>query len=202
MNPNERYEQQYVVSNNPSEPNEIVTTTVQQGPREVGLSTSTILVIAVLAIVAIGTVLYVVNSRNENEAANREAALEASKMQADAQTRAQQAAAQQAAAQQSQPPVIIQQPAASQAPPVIIQQPAISTTESKNTIDDATMQELALKRLTDETDLATVTVTVLDSKARLMGTVDSTELKMKAERVVKAVRGIKSVENNITVSLQ
>lgn len=195
MNPNERFEQQYVATSNPSAPNEIITKSVQEGPREVGLSPTTIWVIVLLAILALGTVYYVVNNRNENEAANRNAALEASRLQAEAQTRAQQAAAQQA-----QPPVVIQQPAPSQAPPVIIQQPATSSSDTKNTIDDATMQELATKRLADETNLDTITVTVIDGKAKLIGTVDSADLKTKAERVVKAVRGVKSVENNITVS--
>lgn len=197
MNPNERFEQQYVVKNNPSEPNEFVTKSVQEGPREVSLSPTMIWVIVLLAILAIGTVYFVVNNRNENEAANRNAALEASRVQAETQARAQQPAP----IQQPQAPVVIQQPAVSQAPPVIIQQPAAApSSDNKNTIDDATMQELATKRLADETSLDTITVTVLNSKATLMGTVNSADLKTKAERVVKAVRGVKSVENNITVS--
>lgn len=196
MNPNERFEQQYVVSSDPAEPNAIVTKNVQEGPREVGLSPATILVIVILAILALGTVFYVVNNKNQNEEANRQAALEASRLQAEAQARAQQSAPVQ------QPPVVIQQPAPSQAPPVIIQQPAASSNETKNSLDDATMQELASSRLKDEGTLSTVTVTVLDGKAHLMGTVDSSDLKTKAERIVKAVRGVKSVENDITVSDQ
>jgi osmotically-inducible protein OsmY len=198
MNPNERYEQQYVVTNNPSEPNEIVTKTVQQGPREVSLSPATIFMIVLLALLAIGTVFYVVSNKNQNEEANRQAALEASRLQAEAQARAQQSAQ----TQQAQPPVVIQQPAATQAPPVIIQQPAASSSESKSTIDDATMQELATKRLADEALFDTVTVTILDGKARLTGTVNAAELKSKAERIVRAVRGVKSVENEIIVSTQ
>ena len=194
MNPNERFEQQSVVSNNPSEPDTLIMKSVQEGPREVGLSPSTIWVIVILAILAIGTVYFMVNNKNQNEEANRQAALESARMQSEAQVRAQQAAPVQ------QPPVIIQQPAPSQAPPVIIQQPIVSSGETKTTIDDVTMQELAIKRLGDEGSLPTVTVTVLEGKAHLMGTVESFDLKTKAERIVKAVRGIKSVENNITVS--
>jgi osmotically-inducible protein OsmY len=195
MNPNERFEQQYVATNNPNEPNAVVTKSIQEGPREVGLSPATMVVIALLALLALGTVFYVVSNRNQNEEANRQAALEASRVQAEAQARAQQAAPAQ------QPPVVIQQqPAPSQPPVIIQQQPAATSSETKSTIDDATMQELAVKRLGDESNLATVTVTVLDGKAHLMGTVDSADLKKKAERVVKAVRGIKSVENDITVS--
>lgn len=198
MNPNERFEQQYVVNTNPSAPDQVVTKSVQEGPREMSLSPTTIFVIVFLAILAIGTVLYVVNNRNQNEEANRQAALDASRIQAEAQARAQQAAP----VQQSQPPVVIQQPAPTQAPPVIIQQPAASSGDTKSTIDDSTMQELAIKRLADEGTLSTVTVTVLDGKAHLMGTVNSTDLKTKAENIVKAVRGVKSVVNDITVSGQ
>ena len=56
MNPNERIEQQETINNDPLRPNEIITKTVQQGPREVGLSPTTIIVIIVLAVLAIGTV--------------------------------------------------------------------------------------------------------------------------------------------------
>ncbi len=204
MNPNERIEQQETINNDPLRPNEIITKTVQQGPREVGLSPTTIIVIIVLAVLAIGTVFYVVNNKNENEAANRDTSLEATRMRAEAEARAQQAAAQNAAAaQKSQPPVIIQQPAATQAPPVIIQQAAPApTADTKNMMDDSTMQELASKRLADEINLSAVTVTVLDGKATLRGTVDSRDLKTKAEKIVKAVRGIKSVDNTITTSNQ
>ena len=199
MNPNERIEQQETINSDPLRPNEIITKTVQQGPREVGLSPTTIIVIIVLAVLAIGTVFYVVNNKNENEAANRDTSLEATRMQAEAEARAQQAAA-----QKSQTPLVIQQqPAATQAPPIIIQQAAPApTADTKNMMDDSTMQELASKRLADEINLSAVTVTVLDGKATLRGTVDSRDLKTKAEKIVKAVRGIKSVDNTITTSNQ
>lgn len=199
MNPNERIEQQETINSDPLRPNEIITKTVQQGPREVGLSPTTIIVIIVLAVLAIGTVFYVVNNKNENEAANRDTSLEATRMRAEAEARAQQAAA-----QKSQTPLVIQQqPAATQAPPIIIQQAAPApTADTKNMMDDSTMQELASKRLADEINLSSVTVTVLDGKATLRGTVDSRDLKTKAEKIVKAVRGIKSVENTITASDQ
>ena len=199
MNPNERIEQQETINSDPLRPNEIITKTVQQGPREVGLSPTTIIVIIVLAVLAIGTVFYVVNNKNENEAANRDTSLEATRMRAEAEARAQQAAA-----QKSQTPLVIQQqPAATQAPPIIIQQAAPApTADTKNMMDDSTMQELASKRLADEINLSSVTVTVLDGKATLRGTVDSRDLKTKAEKIVKAVRGIKSVDNTITTSNQ
>ena len=199
MNPNDRIEQQRIINSDPSVPSETITKTVQQGPREVGLSPATIIVIAILAILAIGVVFYVVNNRNENEAANRDATLESTRLQAEVQARAQQSAAAAAAAQKSQPPVIIQQPMATQAPPVIVQQ-AAPPTDTRNVMDDSTMQELATKRLADESDLSAISVSVLDGKATLRGTVDAANLKSKAEKIVRSVRGVKSVENTITVS--
>ncbi len=199
MNPNDRIEQQRIINSDPSVPSETITKTVQQGPREVGLSPATIIVIAILAILAIGVVFYVVNNRNENEAANRDATLESTRLQAEVQARAQQSAAAAAAAQKSQPPVIIQQPMATQAPPVIVQQ-AAPPTDTRNVMDDSTMQELATKRLADESDLSAISVSVLDGKATLRGTVDAANLKSKAEKIVRSVRGVKSVENTITIS--
>ena len=200
MNPNDRIEQQRIINSDPSVPSETITKTVQQGPREVGLSPATIIVIAILAILAIGVVFYVVNNRNENEAANRDATIESTRMQAEVQARAQQSAAAAAAAQKSQPPVIIQQqPMATQAPPVIVQQ-AAPPTDTRNVMDDSTMQELASKRLVDESDLSAISVSVLDGKATLRGTVDAANLKSKAEKIVRSVRGVKSVENTITIS--
>ena len=50
-------------------------------------------------------------------------------------------------------------------------------------------------------DLTTMsTMTVTDARAVLTGTVNSVATKARAERIVKAVRGMKSVDNQIVVS--
>lgn len=194
MNPNEKYEQQSTVRGNAGETQETTTRTVE-GPKQVGFSPSTIAVLVIIALLGIGTVLYLVNNNNENQEANRQAALESSRMQAEAQAKSQS----QAPAQQ--PPVIIQQPAPAQQAPVVIQQPsAPPSTDSRSLVDDSTIQDAATKRLSDESDLESVTVTVLNGKAVLSGTVASTESKTKAEQIVRAVRGIKSIESKLTVS--
>ena len=194
MNPNEKYEQQSTQTDKFGETQNTVTRTVE-GPRQLGLAPSTIAVIVIVALVALGTVLYLVSNNNENQEANRQAALESSRMQAEAQAK------RQAQAPVQQPPVIIQQPPATQQAPVIIQQPsAAASTEVKNIVDDSTIQDAATKRLSDDIDLGSVTVTVLNGKALISGTVASSEIKTKAEQIVRAVRGIKSVENKITVS--
>src|SRR5581483_495888 len=195
MYPNERTEQKRVVVDGFGDRREVVSeSTSHRGPREVGLSGGTVDLIVLLAVIAILTTVYVVNNRNTNEAANREALREA----AGQANKGQAPAVIQQPAQQ--PPVIIQQPAPVQPPPVIIQQPTQAGTSS--VLDDTTIQDAATKRLTDDPDLASVSVTVNDARATLTGTASSGEIKAKAERVVKGVRGVKSIDNKIVVSGQ
>jgi uncharacterized membrane protein YeaQ/YmgE (transglycosylase-associated protein family) len=66
--------------------------------------------------------------------------------------------------------------------------------------DDANMQEVATRRLNDEPDMTTVSITISAARAVLIGTVNSEATKAKAEQIVKAVRGVKSVANQIVVS--
>ena len=66
--------------------------------------------------------------------------------------------------------------------------------------DDANMQEVATRRLSDEPDMTTVSVAINAARAVLTGTVNSDAAKAKAELIVKAVRGVKSVNNQIVVS--
>lgn len=66
--------------------------------------------------------------------------------------------------------------------------------------DDANMQEVATSRLNNEPDMTTVSININAARAILTGTVNSEATKAKAEQIVKAVRGVKSVENQIVVS--
>jgi uncharacterized membrane protein YeaQ/YmgE (transglycosylase-associated protein family) len=66
--------------------------------------------------------------------------------------------------------------------------------------DDANMQEVATSRLKDEPDMTSVSIAINAARAVLTGTVNSEATKAKAEQIVKAVRGVKSVENQIVVS--
>jgi hypothetical protein len=118
-----------------------------------------------------------------------------------------------------QPPTIVQQPAPVQQPPVIVQQPAPATqpapiivtppaggsTSSASTTTavnmDSTIQSAIDKRLADDPELSTlgITASVLDGKVMLIGTVKTEALKTQIERLVKEVKGVKSVDNQITV---
>ena len=117
----------------------------------------------------------------------------------------------------TQPPTIIEQPAPAQQPPVIIQQPAPVTTQpapiivsppaggatmpTESVNMDSTVQAAIDKRLADDPEFSTlgITVSVIDGKAMLLGTVKTEEAKARIERAVKQIKGVKAVDNQITV---
>jgi hyperosmotically inducible periplasmic protein len=191
MDSNEETVQKHVVVNSPGQRSEVLTERTERGPRESRLSVGTIAIVAILAIAAIFVVIYLVNNRNANESANRNTNLDVAASQTTTHDAPPTTIIQQPA---QQAPVIIQQPA--QQAPVIIQQPAQRDSAS----DDANMQDVATKRLGEELDLNAVSISITDARAFLTGTVNSTSTRAKAERLVKAVRGVKSVDNKIVVS--
>ena len=121
-------------------------------------------------------------------------------------------------AAQQQPTTVVQQPAPVQQPPVIIQQPAPatqpapivvtppvptggSTTPAESVNIDSTIQTVVDKRIADDPEISTlgITATVLNGKVMLVGTVKTQELKTRIERMVKQIKGVKEVDNQITV---
>jgi type IV secretory pathway VirB10-like protein len=198
MDPNVRTEQEHTVVNSPGQRRESVTERTERGTKPVGLSTGTIALIAVLALVAVGVIVYLVANRNANESANRNANVDVAS-QSNPQQQPPVIVQQPAPAQQA--PVVIQQPAPAQQAPVVVQQPAPpSQRESTSANDDARMQDIATKKLAGEPDMAAVVISINDAQAVLTGTVSSAATKAKAEQLVKAVRGVKSVDNKIVVS--
>ena len=108
-----------------------------------------------------------------------------------------------------QPPVIIQQPApvTTQPAPVIITPPAggstatAPTTSSQPVNIDSTIQTEIDKRLLDDPAFSSlgITATVIDGKVTLIGTVKTDDLKSALERMVRQVKGVKQVDNQIIV---
>ena len=118
-----------------------------------------------------------------------------------------------------QPPTVVQQPAPVQQPPVIIQQPApatqpapiivtppaggstAATVPAETTNIDSTVQAAVDKRLSDDPEISTlgITASVLNGKVMLLGTVKTEEMKTKIERMVKQIKGVKAVDNQISV---
>lgn len=126
----------------------------------------------------------------------------------------QQSANENLAAQQPQT-TIVQQPA--QQPPVIVQQPATTTTQPAPVIinnppatggsapasgsDDANIQVAVDKRLHDDPAFSSlgITATVLNGKVTLMGIVKTQALKDQVERAVRNLKGVTTVDNQISV---
>ena len=102
-----------------------------------------------------------------------------------------------------QPPVIIQQPApATQPAPIIVTPPAGGSTLPADSANmDSTIQDAVDKRISDDPEISTlgITATVLNGKAMLVGTVKTEEMKTRIERMVKQIKGVKEVDNQITV---
>lgn len=116
-----------------------------------------------------------------------------------------------------QPPTVIEQPAPVQQPPVIIQQPAPATSQpapiivtppaggatapAESVNMDSTIQAAVEKRLADDPEFSTfgITTSVIDGKVMLIGTVKTEAEKTNIERAVRQIKGVKSVDNQISV---
>ncbi|HKO98214.1 MAG TPA: BON domain-containing protein [Pyrinomonadaceae bacterium] len=179
-----------VVVETPTSRREVTHTEAVHGDRG-GVSGTTVGIIVVVAIALITiVVLFLMNNQN-TDTVNANTA---------EQPAAQQPVIVQQPAQQ-QPPVIIQQPAAAPVtqPPVIIQQPAPATGSTSTGSQDGTIQAAIDKTIADDPSLSAlgITATVLDAKVTLTGSVKSEALKTQVERAIRAVRGVKQVDNQI-----
>jgi len=182
-----------VVVETPTSRREVTQTEAVRNDRG-GISGATVGVIVVVAIALITiVVLFLMNGRSPDT------------------TNANLAEQQQQPAQQ--PPVIVQQPAPQQ-PPVIIQQPAPGAQQppviinqapsggtAPNASADSAIQSAIDKRLSDDPTFSSLGVMaiVLDSKVTLTGTVKSEALKSQIEKAIRAIKGVKQVDNQIVV---
>jgi hypothetical protein len=185
-----------VVVETPNARREVSRTEHEYSPNGGGTSTATIAVVVILAIGVVVLLLLLVMNRQANDNANLAA-------QQSAQPAQQPPVIVQQPAAQQQPPIIVQQPAAAPAqPPIIVNPPAGGTTANTNVSDDSRIQAEIDKRLLKDSTLSNlgITVSVLNGKALLVGTVNSEQLKRQAEKLVMAVRGVKNVDNQIIVS--
>jgi hypothetical protein len=158
-----------------------------------GISGATVGVIVVVAIALITiVVLFLMNEQTTTDNAN---------LALQQQPAQQQPVIVQQPAPQQQPPVIIQQPAApAQQAPVIIEQPAAGGA-APNVSNDGAVQLAVDKTIADDPSLSAlgITATVLDGKVMLTGTVKSEALKSQVDKAIRAVKGVKQVDNQIVV---
>jgi len=183
-----------VVVETPNERREVVSSQSVRTPDNGGISAGMVGVLVVVAIALITMlVLFWISSQPATDNANVAA------------TQPPTTVVQQPAPVQ-QPPVIIQQPApATQPAPIVVTPPAGGTTaptmpaESVNI--DSTIQTAIDKKISDDPEISAlgITASVLDGKVTLLGTVKTEALKSQVEKLVKQVKGVKSVDNQISV---
>ena len=179
-----------VVVETPTSRREVTHTEAVRGDRG-GVSSTTVGIIVVVAIALITVVvLFLMNQQNTDTV--------------NANTSEQPAAQQPVIVQQpaqQQPPVIIQQPAAApvQQPPVIIQQAPTSGASTSSGSQDGSIQTAIDKRIADDPELSAlgITATVLDGKVTITGSVKTEALKGQVERAIRAIQGVKQVDNQI-----
>jgi hypothetical protein len=181
-----------VVVETPTERREVVHTQSVRTPDRSGVSAGMVGVLVVVAIALITMlVLFWMSTQPTVDNANMQA--------------------------QQQPPTVVQQPAPAQQPPVIIQQPAPATTQPAPVIIqqpaaaggetavpeniDSTLQAAIDKTLADDPMLSTmgITATVLDGKVTLLGQVKTDAAKAQVGKVISRIKGVKGVDNQITV---
>src|SRR6266404_3390481 len=185
-------ESRRVVVDTPNVRREVVHSETARYPDRGGMSGAALaaIVVGVIALAAI-IILFVMNQQQNDANANV------------AQTPPQTTVVQQPA---QQPPVVVQQPApATQPAPVIINGVPVPATSGGATTssapDDGSIQTAIDKKLTNDPTLSTlgVTATVLNGKVTLMGMVKTEALKSQVERAVRNVKGVRSVDNQISV---
>lgn len=208
-----------VVVETPTSRREVTQTETSHVPDRSGMSTGTVaaLVIGALALATLAF-LFLRSSPADNANSNVSTTTTTTTAATTAPTAPPPTIIQQAAPPQ-QAPVIIQQPAAAPAAaPVVITQPsttgsapdlsasgsstAARSSSAGSATDDASVQANVSKKLADASDLSTsnITATVSGGRATVTGTVGTTDLKNRAERLVRTVRGVRNVDNQIVVS--
>ena len=190
---NQESEHRRIVVETPTARREEVHSEAVHYPERSGVSGAALaaIVVGVVALAAI-IILFVLNQQQTAANDNMTA------QQQPPQTIVQQPA-------QQQPPIIVQQPApATQPAPVIINgQPApAGATTTTSGPDDSTIQAAVDKKFSDDPKLSGlgITATVMNGKVTLMGSVQSAADKNFVERAVRNVKGVKSVDNQISVS--
>ena len=188
----EHGERRRIVVETPNERREVVHSEQVRHPQSSGVSGATLaaVVIAVIALAAV-MILFVLNRQdtmNNNATA-----------QQPPQTIIQQPAQQPV----QQPPIVVQEPApATQPAPVIVNNPPPAGGSTSGRVsDDSTIQTGINKKLSDDPSLASlgITAVVLNGKVTLTGLVKTESQKAQVERTVRSVKGVKSIDNQISV---
>lgn len=190
-----------VVIETPTARREVVRTVTARSPERRGVSTGVVaaLVIGAVALVTL-LFLFILNRQTPGTEVNANVQTSATPLQ-------QPPVILQQPTPMQQPPIIIQQPATTSQAPIIIEQPAppavaSGTTTSSSASNDTLIQSAIDKKMAEDAALSTaaVTVTVSEGKVTIIGTADSQSIKDQVERLVKSVKGVRTVDNQVIVS--
>lgn len=199
----EQHKRSRVVIETPTARREVVQTVTARAPERRGVSTGVVaaLVIGAVALVTI-LFLFILNRQNSGTEVTANVSTTATPLPQ------QPVIIQQQPTPLPQTPIIIQQPGTTTTtqPPIIIEQPAPATTTAPaattSVNDDAAIQSAIDKKMAEDATLSTVgvSITVSNGKATLIGTVDTQALKNQVERLVRSVKGVRTVDSQIIVS--
>lgn len=204
----EEHKRSRIVVDTPAARREVVHSRTERVPERNGISTGMVAAI-VVATVALCTIvfLFLLNGRQDTTTVS-------TTQPVSTQPAAQQPVIvqQPAAPLPQQQPVIVQAPPTTQPAPIVVPPaPAQSstasttttTTAATNATDDSAIQTAVDRKLSQDQTLSGLglTAVVIDGKVTLTGTVNSEALKQQAERLVRSVKGVKAVDNQIAVTV-
>ncbi|MDX6611386.1 MAG: hypothetical protein QOD75_572 [Blastocatellia bacterium] len=186
-----------VVVETPTARREVVRTETARIPDRSGMSSGVVAALVIAAVALVTIVFLFLMSRQTDDTTNANVAITQPTPLPQTTIVEQQVPVQ-------QPPIIIQQPAAAPAQaPIIVSQPApASEAPRPSGPDDASIQSNIQKRFSDDPNLSSLGLSamVIDGKATITGTVKSEAIKHQIERLVRAVRGVRDIDNQIQVS--
>jgi flagellar basal body-associated protein FliL len=183
-----------VVVETPTARREVTQTHRESAPESNGTSSAAVAVMVILGVAVIALLGLVFWSMQANSNNNENLAAQ---QQPTPQTIIQQPA--------QQAPIIVQQPApATQPAPIIVNPPASAPAggSALSIPDDGAIQTAIDKKLHNDSTLSTldITASVINGKVLLVGKVKSEQLKSQVEKTVRAIKGVLSIDNQITVS--
>jgi hypothetical protein len=200
-----------VVVQTPTSRREVVHTETDRYPEgRGGVSTGVVATVAIAAIALTAIIVYFL--MNSNNAANDNTNVRVTTAQPTPVQQQPQPVIIQQPAPQTQQPIVVQQPASAPPQTIVVPGPSTSTSTSttatgsaatrSNVPDDLAIQTSIDKKLSTDQTFSTlgITATVVNGKVTLLGSVETPELKRQVESLVRNVKGVQKVDNQITVS--